>query len=994
MAITRNKWGIAAVALIMIIASEAGFAAEPSESGMRPQFPGRLLADIAPPPAQPGEDTWTFVTELQSPLWSSHGWSPRAAASDEADLRSGVRVDAQFPDSEGLLETAYTDLSDFLAAGKVSQNGSFVIETAKVETSKCEAYRVEVTSERCRILAADTEGIRRGIIHIEDMLLRAGGPFLTLGTVERKPFIKSRMSRCFFGPINRPPKYRDELMDDVDYYPDQYLNRMAHEGINGLWLSIHFKDMCKTSIVPEFGNNVERRMAKLRKTVAKCRRYGIRVYLYTNEPAMWAVDQSVLKKHPELGGAEGRMFCPWSEAAQKYLYEATHGIFSAVPHLGGMINIIHGEFPTTCLSAVKATDRSNCSPCPICAKKEPWEVIRSTLSPMAKGIHDANPEADFLAWLYMPDETGELADWVYEIPKHFPENVTLQFNFESGIVKDVFGKGRQGGDYWLSIPGPSQRFERMAYLSQGAGVPVSAKIQTGSSHEVATVPFVPVPGNLYRKFRAMRDLGVTRTMLCWYFGNYPSVMNKAAGELSFEPFPKTENEFLRQLAGLQWGKHTDAVVQAWRQFADGYSYFPLTLRFQYWGPMHDGVVWPLLLRPQDAPMTPTWLIASRKTRQPYAPSGDRIGDMLGTSYTLAEAIELCRIMSHRWDQGDAILRRIEDDPAISVQRRLDIGVARALGIQFRSGLNILRFYDLRERMAHEKPSEQIAMLKEMRLIVEAEMKEDKELIELCRHDSRLGFHSEAEGYKYFPEKIRWRMEQLQVLLDTEIPALQREIERGVDVFAEYVGRAPTGPTVHSPYCANIGRAAMGALDELPDCLAWQTCSQSADTKPDGWKIRWTCGHDRDAFYLLYDCTNPDAESAKASKVVLTIEPRRLWPCINLSVSAAGIGTAQPPCDFEAHTQAKGNGWRASMRIPFVALGMNPLNPTPLRINVPTCGARPWRTWRGLRGIHGHTRGRIRISVRTTQRTLGGSTLRADMKHGDIGLVSNPIGLFL
>lgn len=33
------------------------------------------------------------------------------------------------------------------------------------------------------------------------------------------------------------------------------------------------------------------------------------------------------------------MCCPWSDAAQRYLYEATHSIFSAVPHLGGLINI-------------------------------------------------------------------------------------------------------------------------------------------------------------------------------------------------------------------------------------------------------------------------------------------------------------------------------------------------------------------------------------------------------------------------------------------------------------------------------------------------------------------------------------------------------------------------------------------------------------------------------------------------------------------------------
>ena len=442
----RSRYGVWAVGLCLLAAygaSDDARAQEPTECYMK---------SLSPLAAQPGEGTWKFVADLQSPLWTGHGWSPRKAASGAADLGRGVRVDAQFPDTEGLLKTAYADLSDFLAAGKVPKTGPYVIETAKADTPAFEAYRIEVTADRCRILAADAEGIRRGIFQVEDMMLRAGGPFLPLGTRQRRPFIKSRISRCFFGPINRPPKNRDELMDDVDYYPDQYLNRIAHEGINGLWLTVQFKDLCKTSIAPEFGNNVERRLAKLRRTVDKCKRYGIRVYIFTVEPMAWTPGQPALQKYPELAGAGGALFCPWSEAAQKYLYEATNGVFKAVPHLGGLINISHGECPTTCLSSLDPS--SNGRPaCRVCGTKEPWEILRQTLSPMAQGIHDANPDAELIAWLYMPDAT-DLADWVYEIPKHMPRNVVLQFNFESGLVKEVFGRGRTGGDYWLSMPRP------------------------------------------------------------------------------------------------------------------------------------------------------------------------------------------------------------------------------------------------------------------------------------------------------------------------------------------------------------------------------------------------------------------------------------------------------------------------------------------------------------------------------------------------------------
>lgn len=947
----KTRWSIAAVALTVLMAGTTGFAADPAQVATPTTFPARLLAEMTPPPEQPGEETWSFVAELQSPLWSSHGWSPRAAAAGEADLQRGIRIDGQFLDPDGVLKTAYADVADFLKAGKVPQEGPFVVETAQAKTSTFEAYRIEVTADRCRILAADTEGIRRGLFHVEDLMLHAGGPFLPIGTVDRTPFIKSRISRCFFGPINRPPKNREELMDDVDYYPDPYLNRMAHEGINGLWLSVRFKDVCKTSVVPEFGSSAEPRLAKLRTTVEKCRRYGIRIYLYTNEPEEWSAGHAAFAQHPELTSdcpIESRFFCPSSPKAQQFLYEATHAIFSAVPHLGGIINITHGEATTSCLSVVSAV--SNAKPvCRVCAQRKPAEVIHDILAPMAKGMHDANPDAHLIAWFYMP-ETGELGDWVYEIPQYLPKNVTLQFNFESDIVREDFGRGRRGSDYWLAIPGPSQRFERMASLAQKAGVPMGAKIQTGCSHEVATVPFVPTPGLLYQKFRAMRSLGVRDVMLCWYFGNYPGVMNKAAGELSFEPFPETEEAFLHNLASIEWGKHRDEVAQAWRLCAEGYGHFPLTTHFQYWGPMHDGVVWPLLLRPQDAPLAPTWLLSfvtSATTRQPYAPSGDRIGEALGQSYSLPEAIELCRKMSGRWDQGVALLRRVEGDSAISRQRQLDIGVARALGIQFRSGLNILRFYDLRERMAHQKPADQLATLQEMRRLVEAEIAGGEELVTLCERDSRLGFHSEAEGYKYFPEKIRWRIKQLRGLLDTEMPALQQEIERGTDVFAEYAGRSPKGPRAHSRFCADIGQKVQGPLSDLPEGLQWQTCSPPSGAKPDGGEVRWASCYDREALYVLVGSTAPDVKSAQVSRVVLVVEPRRLWPCLTYEAPRHGgeyDGLPRHGTDYETGSEATSTGWRGWIRIPFAAMNLDSVSPGPLRVNVSAVlnqGCRDW-----------------------------------------------------
>ena len=662
-------------------------------------------------PLQPGEDTWKFIEDLKSPMWTHHSWNKSDPGPQQADLSAGVKLQIGFPDPKGRLEPAYEDLRLFLAAGNVScDEGKFLLETVEDKGLKGESFRLEVQHGSCRIFAGDVDGVRRGIFYLEDEMLRHRGPFLPLGKVEKQPVIQRRISRCFFGPIKRPPKMRDELMDDVNYYPDQYLNRLAHEGVNGLWLTVEFRDLVATSFTPEAGINAEKRLAKLRKTVEACLRYGIRTYIFCIEPRAWDADSPVLKNYPELSGAARgaqHFFCPMSQTAQKYLYESVNKIFKSVPDLGGMINITHGERGTTCLSAVSATeDYKGKIDCPRCSHRQPWEILHASLSAMEQGMHDAAPEAELISWLYMPQPqrfaTGDsynLGDWVYELPAHTPKGVVLQFNFESGVSRTEFGKLLIGGDYWISNPGPSSRFKKIAEVARANGTKVSAKIQTGTSHEVATVPYVPVPSLLYRKFSAMRKLGASHTMLCWYFGNYPGLMNKASGLLSMEPFAKDEDSFLHQLASINWkNEDVSKVVEAWKLFSEGYENYPLTNMFQYYGPMHDGPVWPLLLKPVDAPLAPTWQIGSSTTLKPWPPSGDRIGECIGEILTLEEVVELTRRMTTSWEKGMSILNGLEKNYINEPKRILDIGVARALGIQFRSGYNILHFYLLREKM--------------------------------------------------------------------------------------------------------------------------------------------------------------------------------------------------------------------------------------------------------------------------------------------------------
>ncbi len=733
-------------------------------------------------PEPPGEDSWGFVEDLKKPLpfvlfWKE-GSSPQPG---QIDLRVGLTVKCGFSDEKGILKTATDDLESFIAFAKLAKEGGLSITTEKAATDVPEAYSIDISPKGIRLSANDSEGIRRAIFQLEEMIAAADGPYLTPGVISKKPWLKHRITRCFFGPIKRPPLKRDELMDDVDYYPAAYLNRLAHEGVNGLWLSIEWKDLTKTSF-RDPSPDMERRLAKLRRTVETCGRYGIKLWLYSNEPeGFYSADDPLLKAHPELAGAgwsSRRYVCPNSEASQTFITESTRWISSQVQGLGGMINISLGEHGSSCLDQVgaEADRRPNC---PRCSLVPNWQTLAASQAAMARGLKEGDPNAEYICWLYMP-AWKPLAPWVYELGAHMPKDVTLQVNFESGALKYQLDRPRIGGDYWLSFVGPSERFARIAGQAAANRTPMSAKMQVGCSHEAATIPFMPVPSLLYRKYKEMPGMNVTSVMQCWYFGNYPGVMNRAAGRLAFEDFSGSEDDFLRTLARPEWGGDADIVVQAWKHFAEGFQHFPLSTRFQWWGPMHAAPVWPLHLKPALKQLQPTWLVGG--------PCGDAIGEVLD-NHTLAEAVILSRQMSEEWNKGSALLKTIEPRFAGNRERLLDIGLTEAIGIQFASAHNMLTFYLMRSRLFDLSPADALRQLSEMEAIVRQEIKNSERLAVLCGADSRLGFHSEAERHQYSGSRLSWRVEVLKDLLATEFPEYRNAFEAGRQVSRFAEGRA-------------------------------------------------------------------------------------------------------------------------------------------------------------------------------------------------------------
>lgn len=855
-------------------------------------------------PVQPKE--WRFVDELKSPLHRENIIFKRfKPEKNEVDLRKGIYLDVSFPDDKNILATAYNDFKRFLKSAGIGE-GLYKITTEKINTDTFESYKIEISKVSCRILSGDTEGIRRALIFVEDMIRRNEGPFLTKGNFKRSPFIKTRISRCFFGPINRPPMNRDELADDVDYYPEEYLNRLAHEGINGLWLSIRFKDLCPSKFFPEHGKDSKRRLEKLKRSVDKCRKYGIKIYVFCIEPIGFGenvfdlLSPDILDKNRYFAGhREGDItyFCTSSKEGLEYLEECSYYIFKSVPELGGLIDINLGERPTHCYSNTENFFENNC---PRCSQRKPYEVFFDTLSAIARGIKKASPSAEMISWLYVPyldDINGhsveEKKQVIKDIALHIPEDVILQYNFESnGIVKQL-GKDRYAFDYWLSWPGPSKIFIDCCKNAVKSGARVSAKIQVGCSHELATVPFVPVPGNLYKKYIQMERLGVSAVMQCWYFGNYPGIMNKSAGELSFIPLPSSEDDFLLNLAMIDWGSDVKRVVKVWKYFQKSYSYFPINLSFSWYGPLHDSITWPLHLIPVDKPIAPSWMFG-------FPVSGDRIGECICFGHTLDEVMILLKKMEEYWRKGVEIFNSMEKKYIKHRERYLDIILAKAIYLQIKSTKNVFLFYSIRERMPFVDNKTQLKYLEYLKNIVKEEIQNSNALKKLCFIDSRLGFHSEAEGYRYFPAKLDWRMELLKNLLKKEFPEVKKIIRKRQPLFPEYTGLKPSGK---SYICRK--RDINNVWEQIDEFTEWKV----------------DCDNNSLHFFII--CRD-NVKKLDNEGIEVEIEPRRLWPTKKFIVMADGrkihINRLSPQDKrWKGIVKIRENGWITECIIPIECL---------------------------------------------------------------------------
>lgn len=133
-------------------------------------------------------------------------------------------------------------------------------------------------------------------------------------------------------------------------------------------------------------------------------------------------------------------------------------------------------------------------------------------------------------------------------------------------------------------PGQGRRSLRCRKSVEGVGRSLYAKLQIGTTFELPSVPYLPLPGVVYDKITAMKRCGATGTMLNWIPGGFPSLMLKAATEAAFSTTSKAD--FLANFAGSYWPRESiESVVSAWNYFEQSFQEYPFSNRFLYYGPI-------------------------------------------------------------------------------------------------------------------------------------------------------------------------------------------------------------------------------------------------------------------------------------------------------------------------------------------------------------------------------------------------------------------------
>jgi len=562
----------------------------------------------------------------------------------------------------------------------------------------------------------------------------------------------------------------DEPLQALDVYTEDRLRRIAEQGFNAVWLRGKLRDLVRTDVLSDLARpDTERRIEALGELIARGRRCGVAVYLYFNEPLAVRPGEPFWKTHAELAGRRAFdansdlqcdvvCLCTSTETVQQYMREATRRLLEQLPHLGGVILITASEYWTHCWSRVSlrgpggyvpAAEAAENVQCPRCARREPADLVADLVGCWAAAAAQVKPRPRVIAWNW--SWSMWYGEPQREILQRLPDGAEILAGWERGGHTRRCGKDVLIDEYSLGYVGPSERFVRTRRIAGGRGLAVHAKLQIGTTHEIATVPNLPLMANLYRKLRGLASQHVAGVMACWSVG-CRFTLNTAAMRHFLDHPDAAEDLFLKELCRSYFGQaDAAAVARAWRAFCDAFGKYPFANKVIYRLPINYAPAFPLVARFRGAQMGRSWHEHEW---------GDAFDDQY-ESYTLAEVLAGFEAMIPHWDRGladyaAALEAGAPDDDVQRRHRAEELSCARMIRCHLQGMVNILRFDRWRRGVLAARnltPPCDVPLDEEGRRLIAAQLENARTALALAEADGRLGWHEEAKVFFCGPQQL-------------------------------------------------------------------------------------------------------------------------------------------------------------------------------------------------------------------------------------------------
>lgn len=572
---------------------------------------------------------------------------------------------------------------------------------------------------------------------------------------------------------------QDETFTAVNAYTDEVLSGIAGSGFNAIWVHGLLQNLVPSGVFPEFGKHSRKHIKNMRSLIVRAARHGLKVFVYMQPPRGINVKHAFWKNNMDVGGTvshcvsddgykvEMRALCTSTQKVKDYLRTSPERLIREIPDLGGVILITASEYSSHCYGHFHCsefypkhrTGKPFPIECPRCRQRHPVDVVSEIIQLFRDGVRAVSKNVQIIAWnwgwtLYEKDPCAAIIS-------SLPKDVVLMSGFERGGTKVILGKRRLIDEYSLSFAGPSGRFLRSFCTARKHGLKVMAKLQIGTTHELATVPNLPLIGRLHKKAMEMRKLGIDGFLGCWNFGNMLTANTAAFNSFFNAERPKSKKKALSEFASTYFpGCDASAVVQAWEQFETAMNSYPFSVPFLYRSPINYSLAYSL--KPGQAAGTPmgrSWQMDKR--------GEDLRHSFLYGCYTLSEVIKGVEFLSKKWKIGATLLERVLKNSECE-EARQEIDNAWVCYHIFRSTWNTYRVYRLRRRWTDSK-------LPAYLRIIRNELTNLKAAFPIVEADPRFGYHSEAQAYMFNAASIRKKI----ILLKRQIHEIQWRLAKKI-----------------------------------------------------------------------------------------------------------------------------------------------------------------------------------------------------------------------